>query len=80
MTFLVERLAELRKHLDHLDELRPRISAAALRRDPPAASKDTLGRVTPQVAAPAYPTTSSTRPASNARRSRTSSASRNVCS
>jgi uncharacterized protein YutE (UPF0331/DUF86 family) len=26
MTFLVERLAELRKHVDHLVELRPRIS------------------------------------------------------
>ena len=33
MTFLVERLAELRKHLDHLEELRPGISATALRRD-----------------------------------------------
>ena len=33
MTFLVERLSELRKHLDHLEELRPRISANALRRD-----------------------------------------------
>lgn len=27
MTFLVERLAELRRHLDHLRELRPRIEA-----------------------------------------------------
>lgn len=26
MTFLVERLAELRRHLDHLRELRPRVS------------------------------------------------------
>ena len=33
MTFLVERLSELRKHLDHLEELRPRISATAMRRD-----------------------------------------------
>lgn len=34
MTFLVERLAELRRHLDHLRELRPRIGdAAALERD-----------------------------------------------
>lgn len=34
MTFLVERLAELRKHLEHLRALRPRIgSAAELRRD-----------------------------------------------
>ncbi len=33
MTFLVERLSELRKHLDHLEQLRPRISASALRRD-----------------------------------------------
>lgn len=34
MTYLVERLVELRKHLDHLDELRPRVSdACALRRD-----------------------------------------------
>ena len=33
MTFLVERLAELRKHLHHLEELRPRVSATALRRD-----------------------------------------------
>jgi len=27
MTFLVERLADLRKHLDHLDTLRPRITS-----------------------------------------------------
>ena len=33
MRFLVERLSELRKHLDHLEELRPRISETALRRD-----------------------------------------------
>ena len=33
MTYLVERLAELRKHLDHLRELAPRTSAAALERD-----------------------------------------------
>ena len=33
MTFLVERLSELKKHLDHLEELGPRISATALRRD-----------------------------------------------
>lgn len=33
MTFLVERLSELRKHLDHLEELRPRITATALGRD-----------------------------------------------
>ena len=33
MTFLVERLADLRKHLDHLDALQPRVSVAALRRD-----------------------------------------------
>lgn len=34
MTFLVERLAELRRHLDHLRELRSRVpSAAALERD-----------------------------------------------
>ena len=33
MTFLVERLSELRKHLDHLDELRPRISSTALARN-----------------------------------------------
>lgn len=26
MTFLVERLAELRKHLDHLETLRPRVT------------------------------------------------------
>jgi uncharacterized protein YutE (UPF0331/DUF86 family) len=26
MTFLVERLAELRRHLDHLREIRPRVS------------------------------------------------------
>ena len=26
MTYLVERLAELRRHLDHLDDLRPRIT------------------------------------------------------
>ena len=30
MTFLVERLAELRKHLDHLATLRPRVSRSAL--------------------------------------------------
>lgn len=33
MTFLVERLSELGKHLDHLEQLRPRISSSALRRD-----------------------------------------------
>lgn len=34
MTFLVERLAELRRHLDHLRELRPRIEGPeALERD-----------------------------------------------
>jgi uncharacterized protein YutE (UPF0331/DUF86 family) len=34
VTFLVERLAELRRHLQHLRELRPRIDgAAALERD-----------------------------------------------
>ncbi|HEX6088181.1 MAG TPA: DUF86 domain-containing protein [Thermoanaerobaculia bacterium] len=34
MTFLVERLAELRRHLQHLRELRPRVtSAAALEQD-----------------------------------------------
>lgn len=34
MTYLVERLAELRRHLEHLRELEPRVSdAAALRRD-----------------------------------------------
>ena len=33
MTFLVERLSEIGKHLDHLEELRPRVSATALRRD-----------------------------------------------
>lgn len=29
MTFLVERLAELRRHLDHLAELRPRVRTRA---------------------------------------------------
>ncbi len=33
MTFLVERLAELRRHLDHLRELRPRVGPEALARD-----------------------------------------------
>lgn len=34
MTFLVERLAELRRHLDHLRELRPRVGGPqALERD-----------------------------------------------
>jgi uncharacterized protein YutE (UPF0331/DUF86 family) len=34
MSPVVERLAELRRHLDHLRELRPRVTgAAALRRD-----------------------------------------------
>lgn len=34
MTYLVERLAELRRHLDHLREIRPRVSGrAALERD-----------------------------------------------
>lgn len=34
MTYLVERLVELRRHLDHLRQLRPRVSgAAALERD-----------------------------------------------
>lgn len=30
MTFLVERLADLRRHLDHLREIRPRVSSAAV--------------------------------------------------
>jgi hypothetical protein len=30
MTYLVERLAELRRHLDHLEELRPRVTRQAL--------------------------------------------------
>jgi uncharacterized protein YutE (UPF0331/DUF86 family) len=34
MTFLVERLAELRKHVDHLHEVRPRVTGReALERD-----------------------------------------------
>jgi uncharacterized protein YutE (UPF0331/DUF86 family) len=34
MTYLVERLAELRRHLDHLRELRPRVTGRqALERD-----------------------------------------------
>lgn len=34
MTYLVERLAELRRHLDHLGQVRPRVTGAdALRRD-----------------------------------------------
>ncbi|MGH7321878.1 MAG: DUF86 domain-containing protein [Candidatus Rokuibacteriota bacterium] len=34
MTYLVERLAELRRHLDHLREIRPRVTGAeVLRRD-----------------------------------------------
>lgn len=34
MTYLVERLTELRRHLDHLRALRPRVTGAeALRRD-----------------------------------------------
>jgi uncharacterized protein YutE (UPF0331/DUF86 family) len=34
MTYLVERLAELRRHLDHLHDLRPRVtSRAALEQD-----------------------------------------------
>jgi uncharacterized protein YutE (UPF0331/DUF86 family) len=34
MTFLVERLAELRRHLDHLDEIAPRVAGrASLERD-----------------------------------------------
>lgn len=34
MTYLVERLAELRRHLDHLDEMRRRVrDAGDLRRD-----------------------------------------------
>ena len=34
MTFLIERLAELRRHLDHLREIRPRVAdAGTLRRD-----------------------------------------------
>lgn len=33
MTYLVERVAELRRHLAHLAVLRPRVSAAALERD-----------------------------------------------
>lgn len=30
MTYLVERLADLRRHLDHLDGLRPRVTRQAL--------------------------------------------------
>jgi uncharacterized protein YutE (UPF0331/DUF86 family) len=34
MTWLVERLVELRRHLDHLDEIRPRVTGAeTLQRD-----------------------------------------------
>ncbi len=34
MTYAVERLSELRRHLDHLKELRPRVeTAGSLRRD-----------------------------------------------
>lgn len=34
MTWLVERLVELRRHLDHLEEIRPRVvDAETLRRD-----------------------------------------------
>lgn len=33
MTWLVERLTELRRHLDHLESLRPRVTAHALERD-----------------------------------------------
>lgn len=34
MTWLVERLVELRRHLDHLDEIRPRVAdAETLQRD-----------------------------------------------
>lgn len=34
MTYLIERLAELRRHLDHLAEIRPRVSGrAAIERD-----------------------------------------------
>lgn len=34
MTYLVERLAELRRHLDHLEALRPRVTGASdLERD-----------------------------------------------
>lgn len=34
MTYLVERLAELRRHLDHLKEIRPKVSdRSALERD-----------------------------------------------
>lgn len=33
MTFLVERLVELRRHIAHLHTLRPRVTAEALERD-----------------------------------------------
>jgi uncharacterized protein YutE (UPF0331/DUF86 family) len=33
VTYLVERLAELRRHLDHLRKLRPRVTATALAAD-----------------------------------------------
>lgn len=33
MTFLVERLAELRRHLEHLRHLRPRVRVTTLERD-----------------------------------------------
>lgn len=46
MTFIVERLVELRRHLDHLEELRGRVGGPAdLRADlssPPTAQAKTI--------------------------------------
>jgi uncharacterized protein YutE (UPF0331/DUF86 family) len=42
MTFLVERLSQLRRHLDHLNELRPRVSGRAILERDLSLHNDTL--------------------------------------
>jgi hypothetical protein len=42
MTFLVERLAELRRHLDHLYEIRPRVDSPQRLEDDLTLHKDVL--------------------------------------
>lgn len=42
MSPIIDRLAELRKHLDHLRDLRPRVTSAELLRDDISLSNDVL--------------------------------------
>ena len=61
MTYLVERLSELRRHLDHLREIRPRVTGReALERDL-SLHNDVLSRTTPRRSA-AWGATPDSRP------------------